>query len=223
MSYNTPNYTEQGGEKTVIGGVLSFRDGAKLENFPAADNVAANTGTATQNKAVIDAMLLALKKAGLMVGDAMNVSIPTGITYANMATAGTAANSNKVDVTLSNGVITVAVGGAIEDELTKVDHGGTLGKHYWLGFGIRTGFATDAGITFTQISGMEPGKDPMVATLTSADDDEANSVGLASAGDIILYIKAEVVKARGGMEFTLSKDGYKTETFKVVIDETEGE
>lgn len=34
MSYNTKNYTEQGGEKTVIGGTLSFEDGAKVENFP---------------------------------------------------------------------------------------------------------------------------------------------------------------------------------------------
>ena len=34
MAYNTKNYTEQGGEKTVIGGTLEFTDEAKVENFP---------------------------------------------------------------------------------------------------------------------------------------------------------------------------------------------
>ena len=34
MAYNTKNYTEQGGEKTVIGGTLEFTDDAKVENFP---------------------------------------------------------------------------------------------------------------------------------------------------------------------------------------------
>lgn len=30
MSYNTKNYTEQGGEKTVIGGTLEVREGALI-------------------------------------------------------------------------------------------------------------------------------------------------------------------------------------------------
>jgi len=30
MSYNTKNYTEQGGEKTVIGGELVIEEGAKV-------------------------------------------------------------------------------------------------------------------------------------------------------------------------------------------------
>lgn len=34
MSYNTKNYTEQGGEKTVIGGVLEFGPEAEVKNFP---------------------------------------------------------------------------------------------------------------------------------------------------------------------------------------------
>ena len=218
MSYNTRNYTEQGGEKTVIGGALEFGSNAKISGG-IIDNVADETGTATQNKAVLKDLLLALKKSGLMVGDDWTPSIPSGITYSNMATAGTAANSNKVTVTLDDDVITVAVGGKIEDELDEVDHGSTWGKHYWLGFGIRTGFATDAGVTFTQTAGSA---NPTVATLTDADDAEAYSVGLASAGDIILYIKAEVVRDNC-FEFELSKDGYKTKKYSVVIDETESD
>lgn len=34
MSYNVKNYTEQGGEKTVIGGVLEFGPDAEVKNFP---------------------------------------------------------------------------------------------------------------------------------------------------------------------------------------------
>ena len=36
MSYNTKNYTEQGGEKTVIGGTLEFGPESKVVNFPEA-------------------------------------------------------------------------------------------------------------------------------------------------------------------------------------------
>lgn len=218
MSYNGKNYST--GDKFVIGGELVFEEDAKLRGSIVAANVADETGTATQNKEVIKNILVSLKNAGLMVGDDWNISIPSGITYENMATAGTAANSNKVTVTLENGVITVAVGGKIEDELTKVDHGTGWGKHYWLGFGIRTGLASDAGVKFTQISGMEDGKAPTIATLTADDDAEANSVGLASAGDIILYIKAEVVR-ENGFTFKLNYDAKKTAEFTVVIDESE--
>ena len=35
MSYNAKNYTEQGGEKTVIGGILEFTDEAQVVNLPA--------------------------------------------------------------------------------------------------------------------------------------------------------------------------------------------
>ena len=34
MEYNAKNYTEQGGEKTVIGGVLEFEEEAKIVNMP---------------------------------------------------------------------------------------------------------------------------------------------------------------------------------------------
>lgn len=36
MSYNAKNYTEQGGEKTVIGGTLEFGPESKVVNFPEA-------------------------------------------------------------------------------------------------------------------------------------------------------------------------------------------
>ena len=35
MSYNTKNYTEQGGEKTIIGGTLEIKDGASVTGLSA--------------------------------------------------------------------------------------------------------------------------------------------------------------------------------------------
>ncbi len=35
MSYNTKNYTEQGGEKTVIGGMLEIKEGASVTGLSA--------------------------------------------------------------------------------------------------------------------------------------------------------------------------------------------
>ena len=35
MSYSTKNYTEQGGDKTVIGGTLEFKEGAQVKGLPA--------------------------------------------------------------------------------------------------------------------------------------------------------------------------------------------
>lgn len=34
MTYNTKNYTEQGGEKTVIGGTLEIKEGATVTGLP---------------------------------------------------------------------------------------------------------------------------------------------------------------------------------------------
>ncbi len=34
MDYNAKNYTEQGGERTVIGGVLEFSDDAEIKGLP---------------------------------------------------------------------------------------------------------------------------------------------------------------------------------------------
>ena len=46
MSYNTKNYTEQGGEKTVIGGTLEIKEGASVTGLPSdftpAENQTAN-------------------------------------------------------------------------------------------------------------------------------------------------------------------------------------
>ena len=46
MTYNTKNYTEQGGEKTVIGGELVIEEGAKITGL----NASAELSPATKTK-----------------------------------------------------------------------------------------------------------------------------------------------------------------------------
>ena len=65
--YNTKNYTEPGGEKTVIGGTLAFTDDAKVENFPGGGGYTLPTAT--------DEILGGVKIGDgvYMVGDKLNL------------------------------------------------------------------------------------------------------------------------------------------------------
>ncbi len=49
MSYNAKNYTEQGGEKTVIGGTLEFTADAEVKNLPKATKTEAGGILAVDN------------------------------------------------------------------------------------------------------------------------------------------------------------------------------
>lgn len=67
MSYNSKNYTEQGGEKTVIGGTLEIKDGANISVFPICEIQSESTAsTIAELKSDFNALLLKLKQAGLM-------------------------------------------------------------------------------------------------------------------------------------------------------------
>lgn len=70
MSYNTKNYTEQGGETTVIGGTLKIEEGATVAGFLQAANQANSTAsTISDLKTDFNTLLLKLKTAGLMKAD----------------------------------------------------------------------------------------------------------------------------------------------------------
>ena len=70
MSYNTKNYTEQGGDKTVIGGTLEIKQGASVTGLPVAENQADSTAIDVAGLATdFNALLTKLKAAGLMVAD----------------------------------------------------------------------------------------------------------------------------------------------------------
>ncbi len=68
---NVKNYTEQGGGKTVIGGVLEIAEGGQVVGLPSTSNPAefqANSTATDATGLVIDfnALLAKLKAAGLM-------------------------------------------------------------------------------------------------------------------------------------------------------------
>lgn len=68
--YNAKNYTEQGGEKTVIGGTLEIKAGASVTGLPAAANQADSTATDAAGLVTdFNALLAKLKAAGLMAAD----------------------------------------------------------------------------------------------------------------------------------------------------------
>jgi len=72
MSYNAKNYTEQGGDVTVIGGTLKFTADAKVEGFPtdaitpAVNQADSTAATVSALKEDFNALLAKLKTAGLM-------------------------------------------------------------------------------------------------------------------------------------------------------------
>jgi len=74
MTYTTKNYTEQGGEKTVIGGTLEIKEGASVMGLPSqftpAENQSESTATTIAGLVVdFNALLGKLKTAGLMAPD----------------------------------------------------------------------------------------------------------------------------------------------------------
>jgi hypothetical protein len=110
MGYNTKNYTEQGGEKTVIGGILEVKEGGSLEikegallkGFPIASNQA-NSTAATVNdlKDNFNDLLAKLKDAGFMGFDTWNLSVAK----APITTEGEPITENQSKVTAFQGCL----------------------------------------------------------------------------------------------------------------------
>lgn len=70
MSYNTLNYTEQGGAVTHIGGKLVFDSGAAFGGDLIPNQAASTASTVADLKKDFNDLLSALKAAGLMAADA---------------------------------------------------------------------------------------------------------------------------------------------------------
>ena len=211
MSYNAKNYTEQGGEVTHIGGKLVFEEGGSIAGFPGAANQEPVTGNQVKDvKDAFNTLLIGLKNAGIMVPDSWNVSVLACPTPAAMPTSETTANSGHATVTIDGTEITITLNCKVS-ELADADHGTAWGKHKWLGFGVRTGLGSVVGVKFTDDTGAS-------VTLSSADADEAATLGLNTPGDFVLYIKAEQAEYLTGEKyFTLKADGYAETTFTMKI------
>ena len=132
MSYNTKNYTEQGGDVTHFGGKVIFEEGSQIEGLPQAVNLASNATTAQ--------IITALKNAGIMIPDSWNLSVLAVPTKAAMPTEETGSNSGHATVSIDDNVITIALDCEVKD-LSEANHGELWGTHKWRGFGIRTGLA----------------------------------------------------------------------------------
>ena len=204
--YNAKNYTEQGGEKTVIGGTVEIKQGASVTGLPSAINQAASTATTVAGvKDDLNALLLKLKDAGLMNPEAWSVSvakIPTS-TGDDLT-----ANQSKVtSITIEDGVITVAA--PVSELIAFPSSNPAQGTHKWIGMLITTGLLD---ITEVKYNGSQ---------LITADATEAAAVG-GSAGDIVMWLKCnEIINTP--KVFTLWASGYPEATFTVVIAEPEEE
>ena len=86
-TYNTKNYFAHGGEQLVIGGKLTFLDGAEVENFPvsASGNAASGTApyvadseaaTVANLKNDFNALLATLRTAGVLSATAPTATEP---------------------------------------------------------------------------------------------------------------------------------------------------
>ena len=66
----TKNYNTDGGNRTVIGGVLEFEGKGELLGFPGAANLKPkSTNTAADIRADLNTLIVSLKNAGLMEPD----------------------------------------------------------------------------------------------------------------------------------------------------------
>ena len=203
MSYTTKNYTDKGGNRTVIGGELEIREGARVTGLPSggtAENQPASTATQVAGlKNDFNALLVKLKEAGIMVPDAWNLSVRLAPSLTDPVAA---ANNAKAAVTLADGVITIAadVDALEESESSAVGQG----THKWIGLGISTGLSSVALVKYNG------------SPLTEADADEAASVGLDQPGEFVLYIRAdEVVDTPKAIK--LQADGYGEIAVSIVI------
>ena len=86
-TYNTKNYFAHGGEQLVIGGKLTFLDGAEVENFPGSTSGAAASGaapyvadseatTVAALKTDFNGLLAALRTAGVLSATAPAATEP---------------------------------------------------------------------------------------------------------------------------------------------------
>lgn len=168
----------------------------------------ANLATAV---AGINAILTGMKNAGLMVGETwptLTVSKDLDDTWPGHADR--QENTEAISsVAESDGVITITLSKPVE-ELKDFDGGGSWGVHKWLGIGVRPWTSAITGLTYNG------------SALTSADVEEAESVGLTDAGYFVRWVAADLVLAGDNSQaskdtFTIQANNYNKATYKLKI------
>jgi hypothetical protein len=225
MNYNVKNYTEQGGEKTVINGEivingkLTVNENAEVngvEKSPYTLNPATTTSIGGVKEALnvkessasnigtlkndFNELITKLKEAGIVAKDLFDVTVGTiPNEIGDIVT-----NHSKIEsITFNEGTVTIKVP---VDELIAFDSNNSeQGVHKWIGLSIGTGLNSIIDVIYNGSY-----------SLTSADVNEATTVG-CPAGSFVLWIKAnEVVETP--KVITLGKPGYKTETITIIIE-----
>ena len=214
MSYNTKNYTEQGGEKTVINGILEIggtvdiKDGARVKGFPVIANQSSSAATTVAAlKDDLNAFLGKIKDAGYMDLDEWNVSVSDIPTPPETPAECTLNQAAVESYAIADGIITVTVDPA--DLAEYASSNPAQGTHKWVGMEITTGLPD---ITAVKYNGYQ---------LTAEDAAESASVG-SSAGDIVMWLKCDEIVTTPKV-FTLWASGYPGTAFTVVIAEPEQE
>ena len=209
--YNAKNYTEQGGEVTHIGGVLQFDEGGKMGGGLLPNQAAQSGSTAGDAKASINALLLKLKNAGIMEGDAFTMQYAE-VLDSVVGHADRQYNTSKISsVAVDNDTheITITLSDKVKN-LKDFDGAHGWGVHKWLGIGLGVGISPITGLSYNG------------SALTAEDVTEATQCSL-SAGYFVRWVAADLVLAGDNSEkskdhFTLWADGYaETEyTLKIV-------
>lgn len=178
MSYNTKNYTEQGGERTVIGGVLEIKEGASVTGLPRANTQAPSTASTVAGvKDDLNSLIIKLKSAGLMMPDKWSdiaVKLCNAASGSDLETNHSAVTA----LTYEDGVFTLT---ADSEAMTSFESGNPQqGSHKWVGILITTGLSD---ILTTKYNGYQ---------LQAVDVTEAKAVG-GGDGDFILWLKCDEV------------------------------
>lgn len=204
MSYITKNHTDFGGDKTVIGGTIEF------ETPPIANQDPDSTGSTASLKATLNALITKLKDSGLMVGDAITLTVANSVNDTVAGHANRTYNTGKISsVAESDGVITITLSDKVKN-LKDFDGGNGWGVHKWLGIAISAGVSPITGLYYNG------------AALTADDVSEATAMGL-SAGYFVRWVAADLVLANDNSQksqntFTLwaSSKAKTTYTLKIV-------
>lgn len=212
MSYNCKNYTEQGGDKTVIGGALVFGEGAQISGLM--PNQAASTaGSYTALKDDFNAFLIKAKNAGLMTPDTFTMTY-AAVTDSVVGHADRQYNTGKISsVAIEEDVITITLSAKVS-ELKDFEGGNGWGTHKWFGIGLGVGINPITGLYYNG------------SALTAEDVSEATTCGL-SAGYFVRWVAADLVLAGDNSQksvdnFILWADGYaKTKYTLKIVEPTE--
>ena len=207
MSYNTKNYTEQGGERTVIGGVLEIKEGASVTGLPKSENQAASTASTVAGvKDDLNALIIKLKDAGVMKPDTFS---GISVKLCNTASGSTLEtnHSTVTAVTYEDGVFTLTAD--TEAMVSFESANPQQGSHKWVGILITTGLSDILTTKYNEYQ------------LQAVDVTEAKAVG-GGDGDLILWLKCDEV-IQTPKVFTLTSPGYESKIYTVVIVEPEVE